>query len=1223
MQYRRLSFIASMLCLMCCLYGVKLNAQGFWKWATGSRGSVETVDMTTDPVGNVVGIGLISSSDTTVFGTTTILNNAGSEKLFITSIDSNGHYQWAIGDYNSNCDVEPIATHADKAGNIYVLGLYSSFFLPPSVFTINGITFTDSVMSGIFLPGFGGNYFLIKLTSTGNVIFIKKIGSGYSQGALATDSSNNIYVLGSSNGITIGADSVVAGTFVAKFDSSGTPLWAFNPISSYNAAGFSVTPCGNFYVIGNYNGTIVVGHDTLRGLGSSLAKYNPDNSPAWGRKLDSNISFEAIAVDQSENIFLTGAINETASIGHDTFITPIEQPFVARYDSAGNPMWARMVMSNLQAYANKISVDTFGDVWISGLMTNTIFMDTMIFANKDTVCQPLMSPDPLFFAQYDACGNFNEAFAVKSGGDDKYGMSVDYHGNLLFCSDYQQTSLIFGNDTLPTPTIESFYAAKYRYTPKLTLAPLHITGSSALCEGSKTILNGSISGGIWTGSNGRVSIDSDTITGISAGIDTITYSLNSCFIPATVYVTVGAVPPVDSIVAPSWVCVGSTVALMDSTTGGIWAVNNPAASISGRNVTGLIAGMDTIQYIVTNSCGSDTAIYSLSIVTFPVAGTIICDSTVCVGDTVSLYDTTPGGIWQISNTSAIIDGDSDIVGNVGGIDTISYTVTNTCGFARANYTITVNPLPVAGVIFGLNNVCVNDTILIDDTTSSSIGNWAESNSNALLLGLQKVKGITSGVDTIIYSVTNTCGTSVANYIVTVNPLATAGNIFGPNNVCVNDTIALGDSGAFSTSGAWSESNGNAFIYRGAYVRGISAGMDTIIYSTANVCNTATANYVITVNPLPVAGSITGPSYVCVNSTILLTDTVASGRWYESNMLAAISGALQVKGIAPGIDTISYSVSNMCGTESVSHVVTINPLPVAGTISGLQDVCVNDTIQLFDTTASSLSGNWTSANTNVAIWGMLQVKGVAAGKDIISYSISNSCGTAIATYAINVNALPFAGIISGPAVECAGDTITLSETSADGNWTVNGSNIVSLTESQFVALSSGIDSITYSVENNCGTALATYTVSVNPAPEVPQIVSRSDSLFTESNYSNYQWLLNGSPIPGATNYEYTYHATGLYTVIVSNASGCNASTQTIVDADCPVSELTVFPNPAQSIIYVQWCKPVTLRLNCIDGRLVETLDNADRLNLADLASGVYLLTVFYNGQSISTQKILKL
>ncbi|MBS1525534.1 MAG: T9SS type A sorting domain-containing protein [Bacteroidetes bacterium] len=1176
--------------------------------------------MAVDPVGNVVGTGFIPFSDTAVFGTITVSNSGNNQTLFVTKMDSDGHYQWTIADYNSNCFVNPIAIRTDKAGCIYVFGLYSSF-TPPSIFTINGITFTDSVTSGFILPGFGGSYFLMKLTPTGNVVFIKKIGSGYSEGAIATDSSNNIYILGTSNGITIGADSVVAGTFVAKFDSSGTPLWAFNPISSYNAAGFSVTPGGNFYVIGNYNGTIVVGHDTLRGQGSSLAKYNTDNSAAWGRKLDLNISISAISVDQYENIFLTGSIYGTASIGHDTFISTTNLPFVARYDSLGNPMWARMVMSNLQTYANKISVDTFGEVWISGSMTHTVSMDTMVFANKDTLYEPLMSPDPLFFAQYDACGNFNEAFAVKSGGDDWYGMSVDNHVSLLLCSDYEQ-SLALGNDTLSAGT-ESFFVAKYRYTPKLTFAPLHITGSSALCEGSNTILNGSISGGIWTGSNGRVSIDSDTITGISAGIDTITYSLNACFIPANVSVTVNAIPIVDSISGPSLVCVGSTVALTDSTTGGIWAVNNPAASISGRNVKGLIAGMDTIQYIVTNSCGSDTAIYSLSIVTFPVAGTIICDSTVCVGDTISLYDTTPGGIWQVSNTSAIIDGASDIVGNVGGIDTISYTVTNTCGFARANYTITVNPLPVAGVIFGLNNVCVNDTILIDDTTSSSIGNWAESNSNALLFGSQKLKGITSGVDTIIYSVTNTCGTSVTNYIVTVNPLATAGNIFGPNNVCVNDTIALGDSGAFSTSGAWSESNGNAFIYRGAYVRGISAGMDTIIYSTANVCNTATANYVITVNPLPVAGSITGPSYVCVNSTILLTDTVASGRWYESNMLAAISGALQVKGIAPGIDTISYSVSNMCGTESVSHVVTINPLPVAGTISGLQDVCVNDTIQLFDTTASSLSGNWTSANTNVAIWGMLQIKGVAAGKDIISYSISNSCGTAIATYAINVNALPFAGIISGPAVECLGDTITLSDTVADGNWTLNGSNIVSLTESQFVALSSGIDSITYSVENNCGTALATYTVSVNPAPEVPQIVSRSDSLFTESNYSNYQWLLNGSPIPGATNYEYTYHATGLYTVIVSNASGCNASTQTIVDADCPVSELTVFPNPAQSIIYVQWCKPVTLRLNCIDGRLVETLDNADRLNLADLASGVYLLTVFYNGQSISTQKILKL
>jgi PKD repeat protein len=119
--------------------------------------------------------------------------------------------------------------------------------------------------------------------------------------------------------------------------------------------------------------------------------------------------------------------------------------------------------------------------------------------------------------------------------------------------------------------------------------------------------------------------------------------------------------------------------------------------------------------------------------------------------------------------------------------------------------------------------------------------------------------------------------------------------------------------------------------------GISAGTDTVTYSVANPGCSATALKVITVNPLPNAGIITGPTSVVHDSVITLTDTVAGGIWSSlDTTLATITPTGLVTGHTAGTDTIKYTVTNGCGTAYTIAVIDILSMRDGFAVGGATD-----------------------------------------------------------------------------------------------------------------------------------------------------------------------------------------------------------------------------------------------------------------------------------------------
>lgn len=644
------------------------------------------------------------------------------------------------------------------------------------------------------------------------------------------------------------------------------------------------------------------------------------------------------------------------------------------------------------------------------------------------------------------------------------------------------SGLSFGSATVTYTYTNSCgtYSASTALTVTPTPSAVSLSGPSVVCAGSAIALTPSSAGGTWSSSSPVATVSSTgVVTGVSSGPTIITYILtNICGTAmATTLLTVAPLPVAGTITGPSAVCASSTITLSGSVGTGIWSSSGTATvtAISGfsASATGVTAGTATISYTVTNSCGTAYATKVITINPLPVAGTISGPGVVCQGSTIALTSSAPGGTWSAAPvTIATVSATGTVGGISPGTATISYTVTNSCGSASASAVITVNPLPTVTPIIGPSSVCAPLTMTLTCTPSG--GTWSSSGAAATVSSTGVVTGVYGGVVTISYSVTNSCGTIVATKPVTVNLFPDAGIISGPTQVCTGHSITLTST---IGGGTWSGGTPAATITpTTGVVTGVAPGTALISYMVVNGCGPAYATYIVTVNLTPDSGTIVGPGNVCQGTTITLTETSPGGVWSSGSANATISSTGVVTGVTPGTATIHYNITSGPCTAHTSRVVTVDPLPYAGVISGPPSLCATTSMLLSETVTG---GTWScTSGSSISSVGILT--GLTSGTVTVSYTYTNSCGTDIATYTVTVNTMPDSGTISGPDRVCVGSTISLTESSPGGVWSSSIPAVATITSSGTVSgISGGTTTISYVMSTPYCTARTTKIVTVDP------------------------------------------------------------------------------------------------------------------------------------------------
>lgn len=135
--------------------------------------------------------------------------------------------------------------------------------------------------------------------------------------------------------------------------------------------------------------------------------------------------------------------------------------------------------------------------------------------------------------------------------------------------------------------------------------------------------------------------------------------------------------------------------------------------------------------------------------------------------------------------------------------------------------------------------------------------------------------------------------------------------------------------------------------------------------------------------------------------------------------------------------------------------------------------------------------------------------------------------------------------------------------------------------------------------------------------------------TGGPFNAYQWLYNGSIIQGATQSTYTVTKNGAYQVIVANADGCTDTSTVYKVTNVSVENInylsnliTIYPNPANDIVYVNAPVKVNVTVLSIDGKMVTQQENAQPLYIGKFPEGIYLLRITdERGTLLKIEKII--
>jgi hypothetical protein len=105
--------------------------------------------------------------------------------------------------------------------------------------------------------------------------------------------------------------------------------------------------------------------------------------------------------------------------------------------------------------------------------------------------------------------------------------------------------------------------------------------------------------------------------------------------------------------------------------------------------------------------------------------------------------------------------------------------------------------------------------------------------------------------------------------------------------------------------------------------GTYSGSDMFQVKISDGTDTAIVTINVSINSLPYAGIITGIDSVCPGASVPLSESVTGGLWSSATIaIATVSSTGIAAGIAPGTDTVIYTIINACGIASAIFPVHI-------------------------------------------------------------------------------------------------------------------------------------------------------------------------------------------------------------------------------------------------------------------------------------------------------------
>lgn len=422
-------------------------------------------------------------------------------------------------------------------------------------------------------------------------------------------------------------------------------------------------------------------------------------------------------------------------------------------------------------------------------------------------------------------------------------------------------------------------------------------------------------------------------------------------------------------------------------------------------------GTYTVTLTVTNDCGTNSKTQNIVIVFVPLANFSSNVTQGCSPLTVSYSDestnfptswlwTFPGG----TPSSSTLQNPTVVYNNAGDFD-VTLVATNSAGsnsITIAKY-MKVKSVPAANFSYSINGYTVNFTNNTTGTGNTYLWNFGDGNTSNEV-SPSHIYAL-PGDFTVSLTVTNSCGSNTSTKVITVLALPKAAFSSDVTVGCSALTVHFNDLSTNNpTSWKWTFPGGspssstiknpiivynNPGQYDVSLIASNGVGSDTIVKSNyINVITIPTASFTSSIN-----GNV-----VTFNNTSTYGNTYLwnFGDGNTSTQINPVHTYSQ-----ENTYTVSLTVTNACGTNTVTHTVTIVFPPTAGFSANITSGCEPLTVVFNNTTSNNATyfnwsfpggtpGNSTLMNPTVVYstagsYAVTLIAGNSAGADTLSFS----------------------------------------------------------------------------------------------------------------------------------------------------------------------------------------------------------------------------------------------
>ncbi len=568
-----------------------------------------------------------------------------------------------------------------------------------------------------------------------------------------------------------------------------------------------------------------------------------------------------------------------------------------------------------------------------------------------------------------------------------------------------------------------------------------------------------------------------------------------------------------------------------------------------------------------------------------------------------------------------------------GLSSGAYTCTITDAHAcTTSQVVTITqPAVIATSISSQTNINCNGgtngaaTISASGGTGTLSYSWSPSGGSAAT-----ASGLSHGTYTCVVSDANAC---TQNQVVVISqPAALTASIGSQTNVSCNGgsngaaTITAGG-GTSTYTYSWTSSAGTS-----ATATGLSGGAYTCTITDAHACTTS---QVVTITqPAVLTASMGTPTNVTCHGSANGSVTVTAGGGttnYTYSWTPSGGTAATASGLNGGTYTCTVTDANACTASQTATIA--EPAALTASMGTPTNVtCHGSANGSVTVTAGGGTTNytysWTPSGGTAAT-----ASSLSGGTYTCTVTDANACTASQTATITEPGPVVITPAETKPGI-CTGGTDTLMATGAvTYTWSPAGTLNAS---SGSTVYATPTTNVTYTVTGTDGsgcTGTSTITVNYNTSPATPVVTSAGNVLSTTATATSYQWYFNGSIIPGATSQNYTATASGNYIVMVTNGSGCSASSAsypfTITGiATYSINEgLKLYPNPSQGDLTLELSNTGTHTEVCIydiTGRQVLNrivTESRTSLQCSEVPAGMYTYRVIRDQEVIGNGRLI--